>query len=305
MASFDPSANFNIICEDLDLDKLLQDLTENNFEIEPKRDEENVNVENFIEGQKKKNTNLSTERDVRNFQRWLIEHKNEHRLIQNVEVPVLNEYLSEMYISIRKSDGSNYEPSSLEAMKNSIERHLKDHAYPVSLRDRLFHKSNKALAAKKQQLKSIGTGRNSYASEALTEDDENALLTSGEISFENPSSLQFGVFYYFGKYFALRGRNEQRKLKFGDVQEKKDGSENNYLEFHERSSKTMDGTGKKDYRMTTPRIFSPNSGPPEKDPIALYREFVRRRPEEAKREDSPMYLTPIPMKILLDSSLIW
>ncbi|XP_055995538.1 uncharacterized protein LOC125647155 [Ostrea edulis] len=67
----------------------------------------------------------------------------------------------------------------------------------------------------------------------------------------------------------------------------------------------MDGTGKKDYRMTTPRIFSPNSGPPEKDSIALYREFVRRRPEEAKSEESPMYLTPIPMKRLLDSSLIW
>jgi hypothetical protein len=49
------------------------------------------NVENFTEGQKKKNTKMSAERNIRNFQRWLVENKNEHRFIQNIEVPVLND----------------------------------------------------------------------------------------------------------------------------------------------------------------------------------------------------------------------
>ena len=117
------------------------------------RAEQSVNVDGFIQGQKKLNTVRSTERDIRNVQRWLWDNKKEPRLIEKIAPSALNDFLSELYITIRKTDGSDYEPSSLETLKNSIERHLKDEGYAVSLRDRIFHKSNQALTAKKMQLK--------------------------------------------------------------------------------------------------------------------------------------------------------
>jgi hypothetical protein len=43
---------------------------------------------------------------------------------KNIEVPILSDNVSEMYISNRKSNGNNYEPTSLDSMKNSTERHL-------------------------------------------------------------------------------------------------------------------------------------------------------------------------------------
>ena len=62
--------------------------------------------------------------------------------------------------------------------------------------------------------------------------------------------------------------DDSRKIKFGDVvlKESSDGTE--YLELHERDNKTMDGSGRDDFRSTVPRLFAV-SGPPERCPVAL------------------------------------
>ena len=208
-----------------------------------------------------------------------------------------------MFVSIRRGDSSEYEPSSLETMKNSIDRYLQEKGYTVSLRDRQFVKTTKALSDKKQDLKKKGLGRLKHACEAISPEDENKLVETGEISTETAESLQFGLFYFFGKYFALRGRDEHRYLKFGDVEKKTDGQGQTYLEYPERASKTMDGSGKSDYRLTVPRAYSVNS--PTKDPVHFYDEFVKHRPDDAMDAESPMYLTPIPTSRLKKNQKAW
>jgi len=97
-------------------------------------------VENLINDQKEVNTVLRTTSDIRNVQRRLCDIKGELNSIEQIRV-VFNEYLAELFISIRKKDGSDYEPISLECIRNSIERHLKEKGYQVSLNDRVFHRA--------------------------------------------------------------------------------------------------------------------------------------------------------------------
>ena len=108
---------------------------------------------------------------------------------------VLNDYLAELYITIRKVDGSEYEPTSLENIKNSLERHSKDKGYVTYLRDRAFHKSNQALSAKKCSLKKAGLGRKSKASQALSFEDEKLMFDREAMGDDSPYALQLSLFY--------------------------------------------------------------------------------------------------------------
>lgn len=224
--------------------------------------------------------------------------------MKNIQAEWLNDYLAEIIISIRKSDGSNYEPNSLESLKNSVKRHLKDKGCTHSLRDRLFHKTQQALTAKKMSLKKEGKGRKASASEPISTEDEEKLFEANQLGIKTPRSLQLSVFYYLGKLFGFRGRDEQRMLKYGDVVVKATGDGKEYLEFYERDSKTMDGSGRDDFRSTVPRIFSAE-GPPGKDPVNVFKEFCRRRPVQMTFTESPMYLTPKPDQRLHETSLCW
>ena len=152
-------------------------------------------------------------------------------------------------------------------------------------------------------LKKDGKGRNARASEPVTKEKENKLYGTGQMGMMNPRALQLSIVYHLDKLFGLRGRDDPRKIRYGDVV-LKSGDSTEYLELHERDSKTMDGSGRGDFRSTVPRLFSVE-GPPERCSVALFKEFCRRRPEGMSQQNSQMYLTVIPKKRLHDSSLVW
>jgi len=56
--------------------------------------------------------------------RQFLNEKEENREIQNIP-PELNELLSQFFYSLRKSDGTEYEPRSLRGMICSFDRVLK------------------------------------------------------------------------------------------------------------------------------------------------------------------------------------
>ena len=78
-------------------------------------------VDCFIDQQKKENTKKATAKDVRNVHRWLRENCDESRPMNEIEPDILDKYLSRFFISVRKADGSEYEPSTLVAMKYSFD----------------------------------------------------------------------------------------------------------------------------------------------------------------------------------------
>ena len=258
-----------------------------------------VNVQAFIEAQKKTSTINATKQHINIVNRYLLDEHNEMREIQDINAEELDNYLSQFFVVLKKQNGTDYEPASIDCFKASIERTLKDNYYPWSIiNDREFTRTRASINAKKIHLKKLGLGRKRLAAEPISPDDEEKLLAGQD----TPTELQFSIFYAFTKGFGLRGRDEHRNMRFGDVQVKTTTDGVQFLELSERNSKTMDGTKKDDYRQTTPKIFATKT---INCPVELFGKFIERRPACTLLPDSPMYLTPIPQSRIGKETSVW
>ena len=112
-------------------------------------------------------------------------------------------------------------------------------------------------------LRKDGKGRQANASEPVIKQSENKLYETDQMGMKNPGSLQLSVFYHLGKLFGLRGKDDPRIIKYGDVVPRQSGDGTEYLELHERASTTMDGSGKEDFKSTVPSLFAVD-GPAER-----------------------------------------
>ena len=141
--------------------------------------------------------------------------KGETRDINTIPPEELNQYLCEFFVTLQKQDGSDYEPSTIECIKSSIERHLRDKYYPVSIiNDRVFSKLRDALKAKKTSLKKKGLGRKSSAAQILSKEDESLLRETDELGVSTPRSLQFSLFFllYERIWFEREGRTSPNEI---------------------------------------------------------------------------------------------
>lgn len=100
---------------------------------------------------------------------------------------------SEFYINLKKENGQEYEPGTFDGIRASIERHLKNHEYSRSLRDKEFNLSTRALSAKKVQLKTLGKGHKPNASKAVSKDEEHLLWGQGQLGDSTPRILIFSL----------------------------------------------------------------------------------------------------------------
>ena len=301
MAQNDPEDEslLQMIAENQALFAQIDSIEANNL-TQPEIQQVSDEIQDYINAQKKPNTVRSTKCHLKILHDWLIVNKFELRQIEQIPPTELNLLLAEFFVKVKRSDGKDYEPTSLDAIKGSIERHLREQEYTKSIvADKEFFKMREALKARKMTLKKAGLGRKAHASEAVTREDEDRLITSGQLGNNSPSSLQFSIFYYFTKGFGLRGRQEHRQLKFGDISLKETSSGQKYLEFGERDSKTMDGSKTTDYRKVTPKIFSTED---ELDVVKLYELFCEKRPADMNVPDAPFYLTCVPQNRLHDGS---
>lgn len=257
----------------------------------------------FVNAQKKDATVKATKAHVKLLKEFLCS-KGERKEIHIIDAKTLNLYLCEFFVKLKKKDGKEYEPSSVENIKASIERHLKEKYYPhVITSDIQFQRTRDIIKAKKMSLKKQGLGRKANASARLEPTDESRLFSSHQLGSTTPRSLQFSIFYNFSKGFGLRGRDEHRHLCFGDIVVKSTSTGVEYLEMRERASKTMDGSKKDDFRPTTPKIFSTDGG--DSDPVVLFKLFCKKRPIESMEADHAFYLTPIPEKRIHPTAECW
>ena len=124
--------------------------------------------------------------------RQFLNEKEENREIQNIP-PELNELLSQFFYSVRKSDGTEYEPRSLRGMICSFDRVLKRHDYGFEICGNRkyveYARTREVLRSKQIQLIKQGKGNNCQKADALSDEDIDALFRTGEIWFSNPTSL--------------------------------------------------------------------------------------------------------------------
>ena len=132
--------------------------------------------------------------------------KNEKREIHNIPAKELNNLLSQFFISARKGDGEDYEPSTLKGQFCSFNRFLK-HDLTKSVE---FCKTRDALTAKQIELKKMGKGNGSNKPDVITDEDVDALFNSGQLGLSNSTSLLHTVWFFNTVYFGLRGVTEHR-----------------------------------------------------------------------------------------------
>ena len=248
--------------------------------------------EEFVSLQKKRNTVRSTNTAVKQFELWLnVMRPNEIRAVYDIPPTELDEYLAAYFLGTRQKDGSEYEPDTITNYQRGIDRYLQDSGYGHSIiRDKLFDKSRKSLAAKRVQLKKQGRGNKPNAADSLTEEEEKILVEKEVVGRSTPEALFNAVWVNNTKMLGFRGGQENRQLKWGDIQLKKTAGGLEYLEFSERETKTRWGQAGGPTRPFNPKIFATPDAI-DSCPIETYRQFANRRPPAMNTPDSPFYLS--------------
>ena len=108
--------------------------------------------------------------------------------IENYEPAELNTLLERFYAEIIKNkQGEDYEPESLKVMIASLDRHLKNKGYGLSIVcDREFSSSKQVLDGKAKQLRLAG---HCNRSQQLSEEEEEILWKSEKLGAKNPEYL--------------------------------------------------------------------------------------------------------------------
>lgn len=253
-------------------------------------------VQKFCQEQEKENTRKATDRDVKNFSKWLSSNKFELRNIEDIPPKTLNEYMAQYFVFLRKVDGSDYQPGTLLNMFHSFERYLKSVKYfspdeRVSILKHVdFEDCRVALQAKRRQLKKQGLGNRPNRSVALEETEEEIMWQKGVLGSSSAFSMQFSIWFHLTLLMGLRGRDEHRAMRFGDIQIKKDSTGQEYMTLIERNSKTRDGSVPNDSRETQQKIFCSCSTNSDRCVVELWKAFISRRPTDCCSPEDPLYL---------------
>ena len=169
----------------------------------------------------------------------------------------LDAHLAAYFVGTRQQNGEEYEPDTLTSYQRGIDRFLQDSGYPVSIiRDKEFQRSRKCLAAKRVELKKQGKGNKPNAAEVITEEEEKIMREKGIVGRSSPEALFNAVWINNTKMLGFRGGQENREMKWGDIQLKTTAGGQEFLEFNERETKTRYGQAGAKLRPFNPKIFA-------------------------------------------------
>ena len=243
-------------------------------------------IEEYITDQENKNTRAKTRRDVKLLTAFLLE-KNEQRKIEEIQPEELNRYVSEFIVSVKRKDGQDYEPSSLRGLFSSFNRYLKERKYSASIiEDTVFDQARKCLEARSKQLKKEGKGNKPNAAEALTDVEENILYEKNLLGISNAEALLNTVWLFNSVHFGLRSCEEHRQMTWGDMQLHMEADGTEYLEYSEGQTKTRAGAEPRNVRAVKTKAFAAPNGPPERDPVAVYKIYSKNRPDAMNKPDA-------------------
>ena len=98
--------------------------------------------------------------------------------------------LERSYAVLKNKHGEDYEPESLKVTIASLDRHLKNKEYSLSIvRDREFSSSKQVLEGKAKQLPFAGHGKRRNKARQVSEEEEEILWKSEELGGKTPESL--------------------------------------------------------------------------------------------------------------------
>ena len=157
-----------------------------------------LNTKQFIENMRNASTKWKTKTDVDKFVRFL-QGRNEVRHLHELSDSELDAYLAQYFLSVKRDDGENYEPSTLTSIQSSIMRHLRNVGREINLKtDSAFHHSREVVVCRKKLLKQLGHGNKTNQSQAFTKEEINILWEK--------NILGNGKFLYYNKYYRYNNK---------------------------------------------------------------------------------------------------
>ena len=127
------------------------------------------------------NTRKSTINWLKVFEKWCDENGLEKNPEKVLPEP-LDKILERFFASVRKQDGTDYEPGSLKVMQAALDLHLKEKGYSFSIiKNGEFFNSRKVLEGKARKLRNEGKGKLPNKSRSITREEEEALWESGQL----------------------------------------------------------------------------------------------------------------------------
>ncbi len=121
------------------------------------------------------------------------------------------------------------------------------------------------------------------------------LWTTNQLGNANPESVLNTLWFNNTVHFGLRGSDEHKQMRWGDVELKQDSSGLEFLEFTERVSKTRQGVDAKGVRSVSPKMWAT---PENKDrcPVELYKLYRGYRPVGFGLPDTAFYIASTTIK---------
>ena len=294
---------------DLETDNLLASLDENDPKIDnnetgvvqksskerfPRLTEDEV--DSFYAKASSHNTSRTTKTWINAYLSWA-ETRNQRQDIENLSPVDLNAVLGQFYAELKKKNGEDYEPESLAVMQASLDRHLKEKGYTLSIvRDPQFYSSNKILKGKATKLREEGKGSRPNASKALTWAEEIELWKAGKLGVDNPETLIHTVWFTLTQHMGLRGRQEHALADIDDFVFGRDENNVEYLQFNDiKPTKTRQGGLRMKRRGQLPKMFATNDST---CPVAIFKAYLSHRPADLKNS-GPLYLAVVVVKLYL------
>ena len=172
-----------------------------------------------------KNTEVSTQWAINNFDQWRVDYNSRHPEYPCPDGTLLSDsssdlsfWLQKYILGTRKKNGEQYPPKTLHLLLCGLNRFMKGKkldSFNIFDHDNSdFKLLYNTCDSYFRELREEGIGSHS---KPVTREDEERMWSSGVISVSMPKGLLIAVFFLNGKNFALRGGNEHRSLKLSQI----------------------------------------------------------------------------------------
>ncbi|XP_021117899.1 uncharacterized protein KIAA1958 homolog isoform X3 [Heterocephalus glaber] len=177
------------------------------------------------------NTTKATRYALNVWRYWCMTNGlKDHTDITKIPAVKLNELLENFYVTVKKSDGSDFLATSLHAIRRGLDRILKNAGVGFSITSSTFSSSTKKLKEKLWVLSKAGmSGARSRNIVYFSLSDEEEMWQAGCLGDDSPITLLSTVVKYNSQYLNMRTLQEHADLMYGDIELLKDPQNQPYF----------------------------------------------------------------------------
>jgi hypothetical protein len=204
--------------------------------------------------------------------------------------------LSKFVFDCRKHTGENYPPKTLYEIYAMLNYYLINEAkWTVSLfKDPIFQSARNALETRMKENAKAGLVSGGNKSLFISKNTEENMWQAGLLGSDSPSTLLNTVIFLVGVHFALRGGDELRKLRHGDLSQIQfivDLNGQRCLMYKEDVSKARQG-GIKSIAIKPKQVYAyHNEANHERCLPCVFRKYLDLRPSHISTD--ALFLTPV------------